>query len=579
MAYTPRTEPIKKFVLEVVPQCYLPAIQRELVWDTDRIENLFDSILRGYPFGTLLLWNVREEALRAYSFYSLIDQFDASNPHNKKANLDGKTSCLGILDGQQRTTALFLGLKGSYREKLPHKRHKNPEAWVTRRLYLNLLHVPDSEEDRRFDFQFLDDKKAQHLDSENYWFRAGEILNFKNDDEVRTWRKGTEYRDSDVFENNLSAFWKAITSPAGINYFEEDNQDLNEVLTIFVRLNMGGLALSHSDLLLSLATATWSSHDAREAVYNMVEKINRDCGKPFGFDKNFVLKVLLVLNGHDVRFRTENIQRDRNLEQTWDRVAQVLPTTIRLVAQFGLNREIITASNAIIPIAYYLNKSGHTESYLASKHSAEDRERIRRWLLVVLIGRVFGRQSDQLLSALRKVIDGADVRNGFPAEAMLASLRQSQALAVSREAIEVLVDEATYGSSLAYQLLALLRSGTVEAVSTYHVDHLHPYAHFTSDNMVNAGWSDTARKAAEDDRNRLPNLQLLEGAANQSKSKTPLADWLRDMETRDEGARTRAFIPVNADLAFAAFPTFYSSRRQLLIDELCSALLSQPRRP
>ena len=36
----------------------LPSIQRELVWSTDRIERLFDSLLSGYPIGSFLFWEV-----------------------------------------------------------------------------------------------------------------------------------------------------------------------------------------------------------------------------------------------------------------------------------------------------------------------------------------------------------------------------------------------------------------------------------------------------------------------------------------------------------------------------------------
>jgi uncharacterized protein with ParB-like and HNH nuclease domain len=33
----------------------LPAIQRDFVWDEERVERLFDSVLRGYPNGIALL--------------------------------------------------------------------------------------------------------------------------------------------------------------------------------------------------------------------------------------------------------------------------------------------------------------------------------------------------------------------------------------------------------------------------------------------------------------------------------------------------------------------------------------------
>ena len=36
----------------------LPSIQRRFVWDTERIINLFDSIMQGYPIGTFMVWKV-----------------------------------------------------------------------------------------------------------------------------------------------------------------------------------------------------------------------------------------------------------------------------------------------------------------------------------------------------------------------------------------------------------------------------------------------------------------------------------------------------------------------------------------
>src|SRR3989442_15257557 len=39
----------------------LPAIQRNFVWTRDRIYNLLDSILRGYPVGIVLLWETYED--------------------------------------------------------------------------------------------------------------------------------------------------------------------------------------------------------------------------------------------------------------------------------------------------------------------------------------------------------------------------------------------------------------------------------------------------------------------------------------------------------------------------------------
>jgi hypothetical protein len=37
----------------------LPDIQRDFVWDRDQIRLLFDSLMKGYPFGALLIWETR----------------------------------------------------------------------------------------------------------------------------------------------------------------------------------------------------------------------------------------------------------------------------------------------------------------------------------------------------------------------------------------------------------------------------------------------------------------------------------------------------------------------------------------
>ena len=62
-------------------ECVLPAIQREFAWDTDQVVRLFDSLMRGYPIGAFLFWNVhaREEkdddAARDFVFYGFIRNY------------------------------------------------------------------------------------------------------------------------------------------------------------------------------------------------------------------------------------------------------------------------------------------------------------------------------------------------------------------------------------------------------------------------------------------------------------------------------------------------------------------------
>jgi uncharacterized protein with ParB-like and HNH nuclease domain len=63
-------------------QVSLPTVQRGFVWRPNQIENLWDSLLRGYPVGAFVLAN------------------------------NGDLGC-EILDGQQRATAICLGFSKS----------------------------------------------------------------------------------------------------------------------------------------------------------------------------------------------------------------------------------------------------------------------------------------------------------------------------------------------------------------------------------------------------------------------------------------------------------------------------------
>ena len=47
----------------------LPAIQREFVWDEQQIINLFDSIMKDYPIGTFLFWNLEKDRIKNFQYY------------------------------------------------------------------------------------------------------------------------------------------------------------------------------------------------------------------------------------------------------------------------------------------------------------------------------------------------------------------------------------------------------------------------------------------------------------------------------------------------------------------------------
>lgn len=78
----------------------IPQFQREFVWDIAKCAKLLDSILKGYPIGSFILWRTRE-SLRSVRGLG----------RNDFPTRVGE-SVSYVLDGQQRLTSLYCCLKG-----------------------------------------------------------------------------------------------------------------------------------------------------------------------------------------------------------------------------------------------------------------------------------------------------------------------------------------------------------------------------------------------------------------------------------------------------------------------------------
>lgn len=93
---------IKEVVDELNGRYFLPDIQREYMWlqnaDGKKIEQLFDSILRGYPIGSFLFWKLPKEDIAKsdeqdnnklnFQLYQFITNYDERKPHNEKIRIE-----------------------------------------------------------------------------------------------------------------------------------------------------------------------------------------------------------------------------------------------------------------------------------------------------------------------------------------------------------------------------------------------------------------------------------------------------------------------------------------------------------
>lgn len=552
----------------------LPAIQREFVWDRNRIIRLFDSLMRGYPIGSFLFWKIEPQQVADYAYYDFIRDFHRRDrTHCERLHIGADRQVTAILDGQQRLTSLNIGLAGSFAEKLPRLWWNNPNAYPKSYLYLDLDHEPDSDDDLEHRFAFLTDK--QLADRPGTWFRVGDILRMTSMTDMMRWLSTHDVEDSESASRRLGRLHEIVHTDLAINYFEEEDQDIDRVLDIFIRVNSAGMVLSQSDLLLSIATAQWPDRDAREEIHQLVDELN---GVHHGFDfsKDLVLKTGLVLtDSKDIRFRVQNFHRANmeRLEAEWPQIAQALMTATQLLARFGFSARTLPSNSILIPVADWLHHNGFDHHFVARTAHREERDRIRSWVLrSQLKAGVFGSGLDTLLARMRRAI--RDSRGStFPMEALekeMGSLGKSPSFDV--EELEDLV-ELPFGNRRVFVLLALLYPG-IDVNGDYHVDHIYPRKLFSKKELRSAAIDEGMIEEYRERVNLLPNLQLLEGSENQSKQATLPHEWvanaISDEKQRQEYLDRHDLHELGTSLA--DFEAFYNARRSRLMARLTDLL-------
>ncbi|MBW4025198.1 MAG: DUF262 domain-containing protein [Proteobacteria bacterium] len=561
----------------------LPAIQREFVWRPEQIEKLFDSLMQGYPFGTFLFWRVESSTSGKFKFYDFVlnyHQRDAA--HCPELGKMHHQSVTAVLDGQQRLTALNIGLRGSMAIKQPNKWWNNPDAFPVRTLRLDLLAPQQPDEDGIiYRFRFLDDTQAVR-DEAAHWFKVPDILGMADGPAMLSWlmERGLQGEALKNAYAILDRLHRVVHSHNLVNYYEEETQDVERVLNIFIRLNSGGTVLSYSDLLLSIAVAQWKQVDARAEIHKLVDELNR-IGIGFNLSQDFVLKAgLMLADIASVGFKVENFTTANMaaLEVNWGAIRTALVRTIELAASFGLNGQTLRADSALLPIAYYLYRRDVASNYVTHSQYAADREAIRGWLIRSLLkaSGIWGSGLDTLLTALREVIQTSGAE-AFPAAQLRQVMAQrGKSLTFELAEIEDML-HMEYGDKRTFALLSLLYP-FVDLRNQFHVDHVYPISRFTRAKLLKAGFDEERVASLVRHANELPNLQLLEGAINNEKRAAMPAEWLGKHypdPAANQHYRSKHELgdpPPTLD----AFESFHSARRERLKAKLTDMLIGVP---
>jgi hypothetical protein len=558
----------------------LPELQRRYVWPATRVRDLLDSLYRGYPSGTILVWET-----------------DLEVPARDLA-IEQQTGAFGsqklLLDGQQRLTSLSAVVRG---EPLRFKNRVRPVE-----IAFNLDHpdgppsdVEEVEDDAATGEAVGIDESAEDgdgTDSESDGDEGKSVQErVKNYTFVVAWRALLAdprwVKVSDIFNPEITD-WQLL-KPLGLTPDDaeydrytkrlqrvrqlrqyqyvmqvlERELSYEEVAEIFVRVNSLGMKLRGSDLALAQITAKWPNS------LDLFEDFADECEQNwwFTFDLGLLVRTVVVFATGQSRFRTVGGIPLERLQDAWERAKDGLRFAVNfLKTNAGIEDESLLSSPLlIIPIAVLGD--------LRDEQFSPDEERdLLHWLFVA---NAFGHHSR---GSSETILD-ADLslmfrRNGTPADLLeivkqqFGRIRFTAADFAGRNWRNPLYSTAYLALKKAGAQdwrtglgLSLTHAGRAHYVQAHHI--------FPKSIMTKLGFD--SREISE-----IANLAFVSGSKNRSISNKTPDVYLPDIvERRGLEALTRQGIPTTPELWNPEnFPKFLEYRRAELA-QMVNAFLDQ----
>lgn len=309
----------------------IPDFQRDFVWSKDKSAKLLDSIVKGYPIGTFVLWKTKDE-LRALRNLGGLDL-----PKTPKGDFIDY-----VLDGQQRITTLFVSLKG-----LKIKREDREEDYSQFQIDL------EAKEDEPIVSTGLADTN-HHRVVKLYKLLYGKIK------ELATYPEPLQDKIQDYKDRiNAYQFSTVLIKEAPIDIATE----------IFTRLNVGGKPLTVFEIMVAKTFDSKRNFDLAKKFDQLSSELeSADYGT---LPPSVILQTVSIILVKECR-------KKDILRLTREKVIDIWPAAVEAVkntVEYFRNAYRIPVSqllpypNLVVPFAYYFFKkkrkpTGKTQEYL-----------------------------------------------------------------------------------------------------------------------------------------------------------------------------------------------------------------------
>jgi alkylhydroperoxidase family enzyme len=546
----------------------VPAIQRRFVWKDSQIVDLFDSLMRGYPMGTLLVWRASGEAAKKWPWFGCHTDLHRGRPGDIPRRVPTRNPIDSLLDGQQRLTALNIGVHGSITTS-PASEYQDD---VKRVLWLDLAHVAPLEPEpgaSRYRFAFHPPTGAP---ADGSWVQVSAAARLKSKADVRRVVRRLTSSSSEAMVAVLDRLRRTLSVDRVVTWHVVANDDMLDVLDIFVRANSQGTDLGYDSMVLAAASAVWTDHDPVEEVPKLRQHLVDRFNLPVSQARLVKTGLVLSSSTAPIGFTTTTLTRARlrAIDQSWDEISEAVKVAVEFLYRVGLQRRTLTAENVVIPLACYFQHRRLDRHYLANPRSGADLEKIRQFVFRSLLADDFWTGAvDPVLMTCRRVIYGQARGAHFPLDALaqaLAAKPANKQLVFLRADVQRLLGTRYRDRNALLLLTAIFPEAGRNRWD--HKDHVFPRARFTEGVLRRAGIAPSRTEELRGLGEQLPNLCLLPSTENIVKSARPPHEWLELVRKNNGGgarsSRVRFLDLQQLPADFSGFELFHAKRKARL---------------
>lgn len=313
----------------------IPKFQRDFVWTIDKTAKLLDSILKGYPIGTFILWQTDERI----------------NDIKNVGNLDIPPTPDGVkvqyvLDGQQRITSLFAAYLGAHIQKVGERKITD---------YGNIVVNLDVD---------INDNDEQVITEEpvaDKYISLADVLNFSYSKARELAGRFSEEELEKI--NDYSTSFKTYEFSTVVLRKE----DIDSAIEVFTRINTGGQTLTLFEIMSAKTYDEQQRFDMQVKWEVFIKELKEI--KYEGISSSVVLSLLALLFSRTKECKRKTILAldKQTIIDSWDSVISALKDSVdyfRTTYRIPVS-QLLPYDSLLVPFAYffYMNKSKPEGAY------------------------------------------------------------------------------------------------------------------------------------------------------------------------------------------------------------------------